>query len=552
MQKGPKKSVVNISGYEMELVEGYVFPNSDDLFSLKSSIDRASISLLLQKIRDAVRNDQVVLQHPLLGVETKACYSLPLQPNANAIFFASSDETAWWVAIQINNFIDAIVLPGKVYLLPKRLNKRLVLNQVGKLLDLIGPRYNHVSRFLSKRLGFKGFSLGFSRPFHSFYDQLMYLEPLSGVGLLEGRELSVFNDVFFDVRKIAPGVDVVNHDPDRGVYLNVSFIRALSFQSLNIDGFNKLARSFEERVLSSSLQGDHEELRNVVHSGVSMRESVRNRLGLWIGITGQKRSWMQQVEGCSEIIKRISGYFDEVDVFLDGMTSPVDRMVNNKQDAEVCWSIKERCGEHAGVTFIEVVGKSYEEKVRLCHKFVDFFIANAGTGSVVPLRFCRKPGVLHSNSSLMSFPDDYGRRIKMVAGDDVLDCSASDAVGKDRVSYYAAWEIVFNHLAELINDSKEGGVMVEPVRQYLPYGELDADGVSSAMRQLDNSLVSAKGSADVLREVALFYENVGEIDHAFRAMHFAATARPNGPFIKRKLAEYAAVLEQYPKGGRNA
>ena len=49
------------------------------------------------------------------------------------------------------------------------------------------------------------------------------------------------------------------------------------------------------------------------------------------------------------------------------------------------------------------MGKTYREKIQICRN-VDLFIANAGAGQLVPHRFCKKPGILHSNEKHCVFP----------------------------------------------------------------------------------------------------------------------------------------------------
>lgn len=50
-------------------------------------------------------------------------------------------------------------------------------------------------------------------------------------------------------------------------------------------------------------------------------------------------------------------------------------------------------------------------------------------------------------------------------------------------------------------------------------------------------------SADVLREVALSFEELGDFSSALMIMRQAAVQRPNGPRIKKKIIEYESNLK---------
>ena len=65
--------------------------------------------------------------------------------------------------------------------------------------------------------------------------------------------------------------------------------------------------------------------------------------------------------------------------------------------------MREKLSAYSNVSFVNLVGQTYREKIKQCQT-VDFFIANAGTGQLVPHRFCRKPGILHSNEKHCVFP----------------------------------------------------------------------------------------------------------------------------------------------------
>ena len=98
-------------------------------------------------------------------------------------------------------------------------------------------------------------------------------------------------------------------------------------------------------------------------------------------------------------------WFDSFVLLIDGFTEYEDsnhvalrgsKSTPVSQDLDVVDSIREKLLPFSNITFISLVGQTYREKIQQCQS-IDFFIANAGAGQLVPHRFCRKPGILHSN-----------------------------------------------------------------------------------------------------------------------------------------------------------
>lgn len=44
-------------------------------------------------------------------------------------------------------------------------------------------------------------------------------------------------------------------------------------------------------------------------------------LTLWLGLPGERRAWLEQVEGTAQILKNLSRYFKKIKVYVDGMTA---------------------------------------------------------------------------------------------------------------------------------------------------------------------------------------------------------------------------------------
>ena len=149
------------------------------------------------------------------------------------------------------------------------------------------------------------------------------------------------------------------------------------------------------------------------------------------------------MEGYSKIINSLYREYGELKVYVDGLTSPIDNDVDSFSDVLVYEKIKNLSSE--GVDFSSLIGLGYKEKIGFCQE-VSVFICNGGTGGLVPLRICNKPGVIHTNSRLMTFPDDYSDDVKVLVGEDVGGEGAPDSL-----SYSLSWERVLESIKGLIN-----------------------------------------------------------------------------------------------------
>ena len=137
-----------------------------------------------------------------------------------------------------------------------------------------------------------------------------------------------------------------------------------------------------------------------------------NTFILWFGISGQKRIWVEQEDFLPALADKLAPWFDSFVFIVDGFTEYEDsnhiplrggKATPISQDLEVVNSMREKLLAYSNVSFISLVGQTYREKIKQCQT-VDFFIANAGAGQLVPHRFCKKPGILHSNEKHCVFP----------------------------------------------------------------------------------------------------------------------------------------------------
>lgn len=119
---------------------------------------------------------------------------------------------------------------------------------------------------------------------------------------------------------------------------------------------------------------------------------------VWLGVMTGKRSWLEEKETYIKLIQKLSKN-KKVLIFIDGWTNSL-RSSEKPSGAglygndEIMFNeIKIIC-QRDNVKMISLIGKNAGIKVS-CASFVDFFIANHGTGSIWVDRVARRKGLTH-------------------------------------------------------------------------------------------------------------------------------------------------------------
>jgi len=288
--------------------------------------------------------------------------------------------------------------------------------------------------------------------------------------------------------------------------------------------YNEAIKSLEEKV-------NKEELKNY-------------DLILWYGITGQKRSWLEQIEGFEQIINKLKQSFPKIKVYVDGMTASDGEIIENKEDEEVYEKLKKPFENDENINITSLIGQDYRTKICYC-SISDIFIANGGTGCMVPLKFCEKPGVLHSNTSLWTFGRIDTNLIKSTDNKNTFDSKIDEKTASMAISYHIPWQYIYNLTAEVleqIKDIKINRLDVPDVKEIAEkYEKQEKENI---FNNIDKKINANSKSPDILRDVAVAFEQSGDIQTALKLMQKAQDLRPTGPFIKRKVIEYKEILSK--------
>jgi hypothetical protein len=341
-------------------------------------------------------------------------------------FISFSDELNSennWILVQLTNFIDAFIYQEKIY---------SIYRQNHPLLDHLCETFlNLTDNSKKERTPFEGFIVGQDRPYHFFYDQFIHLN------FYKKFKDKIFvldeDNIFFDIA-------ILGITPSTGNKTNIFLSPNLidrSFLEISSVPIRQLAISMERDILNS-----------VVSSNALLRPNYQ--FILWLGVTGQKRSWIDQVDGYVKIINMICSMVESVLVIFDGITSSTNGKVNANfvdEDTAIVNQIIANI-KASNFEYRNLVGSDYKTKIKFC-SFIDLFISNAGSGSITPLRLCKKPGILHTNSGLVTFDDIYSDSVVFIPKEFITDIK-EDGVPIEYINYRIDPEIISRIFSELV------------------------------------------------------------------------------------------------------
>lgn len=164
-----------------------------------------------------------------------------------------------------------------------------------------------------------------------------------------------------------------------------------------------------------------EALKKSLISGISksMRESIdrvqeKSDLIVLIYVKINRRQWIQQVDGLTQIFNRLSKKYGKISVIFTGFTFPstIDE-VNHESlkshykeyiDAEkdVINGIRDGLNSES-VQLIDIIGEKMDTVLAWCESG-DFYISPGGVGMVPFTLFANKPGIFHSNTAVNEIP----------------------------------------------------------------------------------------------------------------------------------------------------
>lgn len=455
---------------------------------------------------ELINNGKLEMPHPdFEDLITYARSSLFKDCYNNVIFFSDEFGKNGWILYQAYNFIDGISTERYSYSV---LDQEMYRNMQRSVVRALNGNQS-LTKYFEKSNSFGGFIFGHERPAHFFYDQLANLVHLYPIIKRHGQKIILQGKSYVD-----PSFVESNHLDQ--VEADKFYFLPLSCTVMNFFPIRNRARYLD----------------SFINRKLSPKYELKSELIIWIGVTGQKRSWVEQIEGYSQIINILSAQVKSLVVLFDGWTAEFDSYIKNQEDEEVVHLVTQKLSGNP--VLINLIGQDYHTKIKFCRS-AHVFISNAGTGSLVPLRFVGIPGVMHSNHVLYAFNDEYPDSVKLVSKEDIRELeSVSDNRFSQFVSYSIKWEVVYNLLCDAIEYSKCGISLLK----------IGSDNKLCSTPKLEVyfndftlSGVKALNLPDFFRVHAEIFRD-GSFFGSYLSYHFyflACFIRPKGPHLKKSM-----------------
>lgn len=484
----------------------------------RQAFEARDIDMMRAIVVDFASRPTLDLLHPTRTNIPCICRSGRMEGMANILFYSDAEGMNRWCLVQGTDFISCIITEDEV----------LPIARMGHVPNLINPiirsfRAGRYDSQFERNDQYGGLTLNSNRPYHYFYDQAIHLPDLLPLLPAARRSVAITPASYLAPGRIFDCED--KHEKADEYYLLGGVIHSWDWRSTDKWAFFATAKHFE----------------TAVREGIPPRPlDKKYDLILWVGITGQKRSWLNQVQGHIDIVTELQRNFPRLLLLLDGFTAPLDRKVDVPEDQEVATAIIEGLG--GAVDVLNLVGEDYSTKIAACQN-AQIFIANAGGGCIVPLRFCGLPGVLHSNHTLRAFgEDEYGENVIYTGPEAVTEINRDSVSDHGLVNYEIDWRSIYNRLIVVLRNLGHQNLRMVGAEQ-LNDG-LERDTRIALFSDLPASIGGKVNSINVLCGIARRFDKIGNKEAA-RTILREANLIPGyrSPADRKIFAKYAKETE---------
>ncbi len=241
-------------------------------------------------------NKEFVLQHPFYNnIKLRAIKNFSICPErvgeefANLIYLIDNDNKFPTIIVQSHNFFDFIVTDKSIIKLKNAYDVDVwmiggIYGKISKT-PLAELKYNHNKTF---------FYFNQYRPYH-YFAELLYT-PLILFDKQDNFQYVNTGKSFFIPKKFKA---IPNND-----YILVRPTCIVDYKKYD--------------VLSYVLQESLEDYHNLVDKDQLKQDYD---LIIWLGLPGERRAWLEQIDGAANILKHLNKYFNKIKVYIDGMTA---------------------------------------------------------------------------------------------------------------------------------------------------------------------------------------------------------------------------------------
>ncbi|WP_246801810.1 hypothetical protein [Campylobacter sp. 2018MI34] len=336
-----------------------------------------------------IKKDYFELKHPIYNdIVTRAVWSCNLNIFFNWVFFIDKDNRYPFFIAQVCSCINFIITQNAIFILNKGWD--------GLYIGTINLLKNFIIDSNDLELEYKNINFGFTlqniRPGHFFSHFL------NNFINIKNKKNIYMENIFFKPKYMnnlfTKQQDIVYFYPT--TLMNTNLNKAYNY------------------VLQESLE-DYDILVE--------KDNLKQEYDLiiWFGLPGERRAWLEQVQGTVNILKHLNKYFKKIKVYIDGMTAydgerqdfPENKILFNKvvnavqelflkeYHKKIVFIFEELqelnndfiADEKRFIVFKSLAGYDYRTKICYCSD-CDIAISDGGTTTLTPFNFCKKPGII--------------------------------------------------------------------------------------------------------------------------------------------------------------
>lgn len=317
-------------------------------------------------------------------------------------------------------------------------------NRLTAIIEFLLENYNY---FNVNIVNETAFLIGHGRPYHFMYDGMLGLETINQyVGKIDNfsKFYTLENHAFIDAPK------VFNRTQTAHFVSNKTLTRLEQEGTLFIKIGAHFGSGATDPLISKKMHSLDEKVIAYVSdiSDIKITDELKKHFPIiWLGVTGQKRAWLEQIEGYSNIINELYKSFPGMAVVFDGWTSSLASLQRDKiesdNDRKITYEITQRIAPDIKV--VDLVGATIDKKIYV-GSFVDCAIVNYSTGSMNVSRICGRPCITHMNNSYAPARHQHIHKNAHPIPDKYVTDVIEDGSRIDSTSYHINWEHIYDAL----------------------------------------------------------------------------------------------------------
>ncbi len=350
------------------------------------------LSFYVETLYDIIKNNSFSIQSPLSGKKISSTISFA---SHTKIFIRYYDKCAKEVfyLVQDHQFIAGIYFPIRNIYIKYSGNPTQYVNWLKKLF------VSKTDRIINKVCSCDNVAIklimSWGRPWHYFYNFGTAADILRRSNILKYCDFIYFiGGDFLKMNSAYPQMRSYEYMAYKDCELdskNMILSCGVKFETIS----SKENESFGRYIMA--------QIDNIPNNQLVYRiDSInKNTLIIWIGVTSQKRIWLEQEEGILLIINYLINTKMKFHIVFDGWTNPVNPTSNDKQeterDKELINKIINRLG--TPIEYSILAGVDSLNKLKIAKK-CDFYFTNFAAGSIHVSRFAKLYGLSHLNSKM--------------------------------------------------------------------------------------------------------------------------------------------------------